>query len=138
MQSIVLRNELTDEVRRILVRQPAFAFGNQTEVGIGKARVPAGIGIRLIVESIFHIPAEHTVAEPTSLAHQGGELVHTDVFTADHPIDVDKADLHSGHTALFVGCKPCVETGAQVPIRGSCISHRVWLRPHRLGEQSCG
>jgi hypothetical protein len=79
-------------VPRGLERDVAARVGQHAHRRVGVGRVPARV-LRVVVELVVGIPAEHDVAEAEAARQRGQELLARHVLAAHDPVDVEDADL---------------------------------------------
>src|SRR3990167_3513409 len=64
------------------------------------AGVPAGV-LSVVVELVFHVPAEHHVAEGKAAVEGREEFAAAEVFAAHHAVVIEHPNLDMAEAALF-------------------------------------
>ena len=123
MIAAVGRDELAEEKRRAGVGHPSQRVGDELEMRIRIAGVPAGV-TRVVVQLVRDVPSENTIAEAATVAEQAVELVEAHVLAADHAVDVGQPQFDAGDA--FVA--------KRLQRRLGVIDHGV---PRCVGIQSC-
>ena len=52
--------------------------------------MPPGV-LAVVVQLVVNIPAKDTITKTTSLTHEAGELIQTDILATDHTINIREA-----------------------------------------------
>ncbi len=97
----VFAHEIGKKKRDVIIPRHFPESGNVNfRVGIGIARMPAGVG-GVVVSRISRIPSEHDIAEAESFIQHGKKFVAVHHLAAQDAVNIGNGYLHFSSGIIF-------------------------------------